>query len=208
MEVDRFGIKFFVEDTVGAVSERPSFFRSLVPVFHTWIQKQVVEGHLLIDIHDYSHIHHGPGILLVGHEGNFSLDMADGRLGLLYYRKQSLVGSPDDRFATILKSTLQGCRLLEDETTLGSRIRFRPGELLIVANDRLHAPNDDNTFAQFRPVISGVLKRVLQPADFKLTHLTGNPKERFAVRVQTGNTADVRTLLAQIPLTGVNETKS
>ena len=49
-----------------------------IPVFHRWIQKQTVSGHLLIDVHDYSHIHQGPGILLVGHEGNFSIDLADG----------------------------------------------------------------------------------------------------------------------------------
>lgn len=185
MEVDRLGIKFFVAETERSVSDRPSFLRSLVPIFHTWIQKQTLEGHLLIDVHDYSHIHNGPGILLVAHEGNFSMDTADGRLGLFYYRKQTLAGSPEDRFAAILKSTLQACRLLEDEPHLEGRIRFRTDELLIIANDRLHAPNDENTFARFQPVISSVLKRVLNLGDFKLTLLTRDPKERFTVHAET-----------------------
>ena len=199
MEVDRLGIKFFATDPAGAADDRASFLRSLVPVFHTWIQKQAVEGHLLIDVHDYSHIHHGPGILLVAHEGNFSLDTADGRLGLLYYRKQPLAGSAADRFATTLRSTLQGCRLLEGEPALEGRIRFRTDEWLIVANDRLNAPNDDRTFARLQPGISEVLKRVMPGADVRLTHLAGNPKERFAVNVRTGNTTNVKTLLARIP---------
>ena len=44
-----------------------------IPVFHRWIQGQVFEDHLLIDVHNYSHVKDGPGILLVAHEGQFSL---------------------------------------------------------------------------------------------------------------------------------------
>ena len=63
MEVHRLGIKFFAADPVSIRLE------DFIPIFHGWIQKQMLDGHLLIDIHDYSHIHHGPGILLVAHEG-------------------------------------------------------------------------------------------------------------------------------------------
>jgi len=94
MALQRLGVKLFVED--------PSSLEilSFVPIFHSWIQKQAVEGHLLIDIHDYSHVHRGPGILLVAHEGNFSMDQAEGRLGLFYYRKQPSDGSLRDHIQT------------------------------------------------------------------------------------------------------------
>src|SRR5262245_7519461 len=111
MEIDRFGIKLFASAYMKDI-------RSLVPVFHGWIQRQTVANHLLLDVHDYSHIHHGPGILLVGHEGNFSIDLADGRQGLFYYRKQHLPGSIEDRLEAILKTTLDACALLETETEL------------------------------------------------------------------------------------------
>ena len=41
----------------------------LIPVFHNWIQEQVCDE-LLLDVADYLHVHHGPGIVLIGHEAN------------------------------------------------------------------------------------------------------------------------------------------
>ena len=44
---------------------------AFVPVFHDWIRRGAVEG-LLIDVARYGHVHHGPGIMLVGHEGDYA----------------------------------------------------------------------------------------------------------------------------------------
>ena len=194
MEIDKLGIKFLVADPA-SVS-----LKSLVPVFHTWIQKQSVAGHLLIDVHDYSHIHNGPGILLVAHEGNFSMDMAGGRPGLLYYRKQPLGGTAEDRLAAILKSTLEGCSLLEHEPSVEGKIRFHTGELFVFANDRLHAPNDEKTLSELGGVVSAVFTRLLEGREFTLTPISENPKERFAVRVHTKSPVEIKTLLDRIPL--------
>src|SRR5205807_2486817 len=64
----------------------------VIPIFHSWIQNQPF-GELLIDVADYRHVHHGPGIVLIGHEADYSLDQTDGRLGLRYNRKAPLPGS-------------------------------------------------------------------------------------------------------------------
>src|SRR5258708_12787722 len=56
-------------------------------VFHRWIQRGG-QPELLIDVADYAHVPAGPGVVLVGHEGSYSLDNADNRLGLLYQRKE------------------------------------------------------------------------------------------------------------------------
>ena len=58
-------------------------------VFHKWIQGQVFENHLLIDIADYKHVYQGPSIMLVGYEADFIIDLAGGRAGFLYVRKRS-----------------------------------------------------------------------------------------------------------------------
>ena len=175
MDLQRIGIKIFAADPA------PVPVREFIPIFHTWIQKQTVENHLLIDVHNYSHIHDGPGILLVAQEGNFSIDMADGRMGLLYYRKK-----PGGGLASILKSALQACSLLESDPALTGRLRFRMDELLIVTNDRLLAPNNDQTFEELKPTLSAALKLALPNGKFTLTRSSTNPKERFAVRIQTG----------------------
>ena len=64
MDLQRIGIKIFADKPA------PVPVREFIPVFHSWIQKQAVENHLLIDVHDYSHMHQGPGILLVAQEAN------------------------------------------------------------------------------------------------------------------------------------------
>ena len=175
MELQRIGVKIFAAEpvTVG--------LGDFIPVFHTWIQKRAVEKHLLIDIHDYSHIHRGPGVLLVAHEGNFSIDMADGRLGLLYYRKQHLDSAPAERVAEIVSSAVQACRLLEAEPAFAGKLRFKTDEVLVVANDRLQAPNDAKTFAELEPVLSAGLKQALG-SSVTLTPTSTDPRERLTIR--------------------------
>ena len=73
----------------------------LVPVFHGFIQTNAIEDHLLIDVADYDHVHHGPGTLLVSHEANFGMDRGGGRLGLrglvLCVGRQRIFGDSDPR---------------------------------------------------------------------------------------------------------------
>jgi hypothetical protein len=174
MKLQRIGIKFF------AASPAPVPVREFIPVFHSWIQKQAIENHLLIDIHNYSHIHNGPGILLVAQEGNFSIDSADGRMGLLYYRKKS-----GDDLGSVLKTALEGCRLLESDPAFAGRLRFRTDEILIVANDRLLAPNNDQSFEELKPSVTAALKLLLPAGRFTLARSSVNPKERLAIHVQS-----------------------
>jgi hypothetical protein len=170
MDLYKLGIKFFMTDPQAV--PMPDF----IPVFQTWIQGQVISDHLLIDVHNYSHIHNGPGILLVAHEGNFSIDAAAGRTGLLYYRKQP--------GGDMLKTALQACALLESEPVLGGKIRFRKDEFEIIANDRLLAPNDDTTLARLEPALSAALRNTLGPKNFRITRTSTDPKERFSARVE------------------------
>ena len=192
MEIQRLGIKVFAADP-GSISTT-----AFIPIFHGWIQKQALENHLLIDIHNYSHIHQGPGILLVAQEGNFSIDSAGGQLGLSYYRKQPGHGAPQDHLASIVRSALQACSLLEAEPALIGQLRFRTDELHIIANDRLLAPNDDATLAELKPVVSSVFERLLKRADFSISRISKGPRDRFAVRVQTNQAEDVKTLLSRL----------
>jgi len=190
MELQRLGVKLFVEDSSSLE------IRSFIPIFHSWIQKQVVEGHLLIDIHDYSHVHRGPGILLVAHEGNFSMDQAEDRLGLFYYRKQPSNGSLRDHIQTIFRTALAACQLLEQESELAG-IQFKTDEVLVVANDRLFAPNTPETFQQLQPVFSEFFEQLFDGSEFTLKH-QADPKERFSLAVQSTHSMDTQTLFERL----------
>jgi hypothetical protein len=143
-----------------------------------------VKDHLLIDVHDYSHIRQGPGILLVAHEGNFSMDSAGGRLGLLYFRKQPGPGAGEERLSAVVETALEACRRLEEEPSLKGRIRFVPGELLAIANDRLNAPNDDEGFSKLRPVLESALRQTLAKSKLEMSRASKDPKERLAIHVR------------------------
>ena len=178
MELQRIGVKIFAAEPVSVP------LGDFIPVFHGWIQRRAIKGHLLIDIHDYSHIHRGPGVLLVAHEANFSIDMGEGRLGLLYYRKQPLNGDPDARVAAIVETALEACRLLEEDPAFAGKLRFKRDDLLVVANDRLHAPNDSRTFAELEPVLKAGLTRALG-VNVTLKPTSSDPRERLTIQVST-----------------------
>jgi hypothetical protein len=170
MDLQKLGIKFFMTNPHAVP------VLEFIPVFQKWIQGQMIPNHLLIDIHNYSHIHNGPGILLVSHEGNFSIDMADARTGLLYYRKQP--------GGDAVKTALHACTLLENEPTFGGRVRFRKDQIEVIANDRLQAPNEDATLAMLEPALSSALRNALGSKNFKISRTSSNPKERFSARVE------------------------
>jgi len=177
VELQRLGVKIFFRES------SQLDLGDLVPVFHSWIQKRLVEDHVLVDVHNYSHVHEGPGILLVAHEGNFSIDLENGRMGLFYYRKQPLDGALRSRLKDIFRTTLLGALLLEKESQLG-KVQFSTDELLLVANDRLKAPNTEATFQQFEPEFSEFFRQLLNDDECTLARQK-DPRERFAVRVHT-----------------------
>src|SRR5579872_1613866 len=95
----------------------------LIPVFHSWIQDQA-NGELLLDVADYRHVEAGPGVVLIGHEGNYSVDNTDNRLGVRYNRKAALDGSNQDRLKQAAHAALTACQRLEADPRLEGKLRF------------------------------------------------------------------------------------
>jgi len=171
-ELFRLGIKLFVTD--------PSAIRvkDFVGIFHSWIQKQSVAGHQLIDVHDYSHIYEGPGILLVAHEGNFSMDSVEGKLGLVYLRKQPAGKTTEDSLRASLMAARQAVSLIESEPTLRGTVRFRKDELLVICNDRLLAPNSAKILEDLKPALTRVFG-----TEASFTQANTGTKARLTIRV-------------------------
>lgn len=139
MDSSRLSFKLFVQQPAKIELD------SLVPVFHSWIQTKAITDHLLIDVADYSHVHNGPGIVLVSHEANYSVDERDGKLGLTYQRKQPLEGDLAQRLKSAYTATMAAANLLKEQFTFDKKqIEFR-------ICDRLHAPNTAQTFDSVKP---------------------------------------------------------
>jgi len=142
MELQHVNVKLLVRDPEGVDLER------LIPVFHSWIQDQIFEERLL-DVADYRHVHHGPGVVLIGHEGDYSLDNTDGRLGVRYNRKTPLDRSNEDRLKQAARAVLNACQRLEAEPGLNGKLRFNGQDIELFINDRLVAPNREETRKEF-----------------------------------------------------------
>src|SRR5580700_4062496 len=112
MQLQHVNVKLLVQSR-GVASLEP-----LIPVFHGWIENRANSDELLIDVADYTHVPAGPGIVLIGHEGNYSVDNAANRLGVRYNRKAAVAGTNQDRLAQAARSALAACRRLEQEPRL------------------------------------------------------------------------------------------
>ncbi|MDX2151938.1 MAG: hypothetical protein SFV54_14460 [Bryobacteraceae bacterium] len=149
-----------------------------IPVFHRWIQTSALPE-LLIDVADYAHVPNGPGVMLIGHQANYSLDLGQGRLGLLYNRKARAEGDAGESLRSAYQSALAAAALLEREPAFAGRLRFLPDQLEIVLNDRLLYPNASATWTELEPAFSAFLQGVLGPA-YEIEHAR-DPRERFQV---------------------------
>lgn len=189
MDLHKLGIKFFTDDA--AIEPR-----ELIPVFHGWIQRGELDD-LLIDVADYSHVHAGPGVLLVAHDGNYAFDEAANRPGLMYYRKRSAHRNLVQRSVQVCRKALIACRLLERASETRGCVRFRGEVLRIVANDRLVAPNNDETYAAIEPVIHELARRLYPGSGYQLVR-EPDPRERFAVTVTADRPVSVEMLIDRL----------
>ena len=195
MELDRFGFKVFAADAPNGESLDPL---ALIPVFHRWTQYQALAD-LLIDVADYSHMHAGPGILLVAHEGNYGYDETGERWGLVYYNKRPLAGELGVRLATVCRKLLTACHKLEQEPELQGRLKFRGDEIQFFANDRLLAPNSEQTAEALDPALRALLGTLYSGQIYELAH-ESDPKERFSVTATVAEPVGVGTLLERLAL--------
>ncbi|HYC55240.1 MAG TPA: hypothetical protein VEL28_09915 [Candidatus Binatia bacterium] len=165
-----------------------------IPVFHRWIRERTFDGPLL-DVADYSHVHHGPGVLLAAYDANYCMDVGHGRLGLMWYNKRAREESSGQALARGVRRVLEVASRLEQEPELKGRLRFRASPLLAFANDRLLAPNDEAGWAALRPDLDAVAAR-LYPEGHRLER-DAEERERLAATVWTDSHHTLEQLITR-----------
>jgi hypothetical protein len=157
MELQHVNVKIFLE---GELPFDPSRF---INIFHGWIQESLMPE-LLIDVADYCHVPDGPGVLLVAHEADYSMDHTDGRWGLRYNRKAIFPGNNEDRLRQALSAAANACARLEAQFAADTGLaglRFSRTQFEILINDRALAPNNPETFAEFESELRPCLQKLL-----------------------------------------------
>jgi hypothetical protein len=180
MDLQHLNVKIFTAQNTIDLGEA-------IPVFQRWIQDSVREE-LLIDVADYRHVPGGPGVLLAAHEANYTFDGHS----LLYNRKAAVEGTNQDRLLQAFFAALEACRRLEED--FSGRLKFDGGHCEVTVNDRLLAPNTEETWQALEPDLRTFLDSLFGRGAYKLER-RGEPRERFGVSIESASFVPVSSLL-------------
>ena len=188
MEVHRIQLKVFAP---------PSFVidaHASIRVFHRWIKEHVLPEQL-VDVVDYSHVHQGPRVALIGHGSDYYLDDGAGRPGLLYFRKRE-APPPHERLADAFRRCLTAARLLERDPGFASPPQFATGELLLRFVDRLLAPNTDAGYTPLREQVEHFLAELYRkPVEIVRE---GSEREMLSLRIRAASAPTLDELLERL----------
>jgi hypothetical protein len=190
MELQHLNVKLVVKEPEEGALE------ALIPLFHNWIEKQELQE-LLLDVADYRHVHAGPGVVLVGHQANYSVDHTDERWGVRYNRKVVVNGGNQDRLQQAMRAAATVCQRLEAEPRLKGKIRFDGQQMELFVNDRLLAPHSDSTGEALRPEFDAFFEKLFRGSEYLLIS-TGDPRKPFGVSVKSSRTFSTADLLANL----------
>jgi hypothetical protein len=190
MTPNRISVKFFVKSD--AKIELPA----LTPVFQKWIQRRAVEG-LLIDVADYKHVPDGPGILLIAHEGDYALDVSDGKPGVQYTAKRNLQGDLPARLAQVWRLALIAAQKLSAEKSLKG-LKFDYADVKLAFLDRLNTPNRPDVIAALQSDIRAFISNLYLTDSLQIDVLYADPREALATHLQIEGDPDPETLLARL----------
>ena len=196
MDTVKYELKLFLDDPSGVELEE------FIPVFHDWIQIQQLEE-LLIDVADYRHVPEGPGVVLVAHDAHYAMDLAEGRLGLLYSRRREThpsrcaIQSVEDRLRSVWHYALTACQGLEAHPALHGRLQFRGNELLLRCNDRLQGPNTAAAYTELCQHLEPFLATLYTGQQVEIEHCSEDAS-RLSVGIKVAESPDVDTLLQRL----------
>ena len=154
-DIVRIGAKLYAENPGVIVPD------DYVPLFHGWIQRRALDG-TPIDVADYKHVPDGPGIMLIGHEADRSLDFGEGRAGVVYQRKREGEGTLEERFAAAAEAA----------DRIAADIEADP------------AANGVSTVDELRPAILAALGTVRAGRDADIARVEDDPKGPLTIRVR------------------------
>jgi hypothetical protein len=187
MNLQRFCVKFYARP--GATIEEGIF----IEVFHEWIRYQKLAG-VLIDVADYRHVPNGPGVMLITHDINFSMEHTDGRFGLLAQRKLGQGRDHVARLVDLVRSTAAFGALLESDWRIKGKLNLEGGLFHYMSNDRLLAPNTTESFAAVQPDLTAAAALIYPGQNVSITRLENDPRDRLTIAVEA-NRLDMSALL-------------
>jgi hypothetical protein len=196
MELQHVNVKLLVANFVPSAA-KDAVLEPLIPIFNDWIKERAF-GDLLLDVADYRHVPAGPGVVLIGNEGDYSVDNAGDRLGIRYNRKAPLGGGNQDRLRQATCAALIAIQRLEAEPRLNGRLRFGGRDLEIFFNDRLLVPNLPATKQAVQPELDAFFKTLFRGGEYSVSPGAADPRKLFSISVTAAREFSAADLLANL----------
>ncbi len=166
----------------------------LIAVFGRWRHD---EGEDLIDLQDYAHVQHGPGIVLVSKRWVLSLDWRGGEPGVLLSTRRRLESTLPERFIQATRLLLEKAARLLSEPEMRDVGAPICGELSIAVNDRLLFPETDASDAALRPAVNALAAKLYAGAGCEIERVS--PAGRLSYRIRArGADATLEELAARL----------
>lgn len=166
---------------------------NLVYVFQDWIRDRALDG-VLLDIADYRHVPEGPGVMLITHEINYAMDKGNGQLGLYAQRKVGDSASNKEAILELVQAVAKFSQLLQADERVQGKISLEGGKFLYMSNDRLHAPNNEETFNALKPDLEAAAGHLYPGKSVAVTRIENDPRDPLTVMVDTSESIDLPSL--------------
>src|SRR5579863_5062255 len=203
IELQHINVKLLLKDSESLDHGRD--LDPIIPIFHSWIQGQCFDE-LLLDVADYRHVQAGPGIILIGHEADYSLDNTDNRLGVRYNRKAVLHGDNQDRLAQAVLAALTATQRIHEDIRLNGRVNFNGCDIEIFVNDRALAPNTAATREALSAEFRAFSNQLFGGSEYSLS-FGNDPRRLLAVSLKANRAFGVRELIENLGSAAENPTK-
>ena len=154
MQVQRVHVKLFTD------APEPIPLDPFLDIFARW-REEKTDPHGWVDLADYAHVARGPGVMLIGKQGNLSFDLADPGPGILYANKDGLEGPLEERLLETFRRSLALATRLVSEPDYPKGLAPRAGFWELRLNDRLETPNTEENDRKLRPAVESVLEQLL-----------------------------------------------
>lgn len=191
MDLQQLSVKLFVASSGGRVDQS-----ALIPIFHRWIREHSLRERVLVDVADYRHVHHGPGVMIIAHDAHYGLDEEAGEQGLLYSRKRDEIGPADEKLAHALSQALSACALLEAEDSV-QPLAFAGDRVLVRVQSRLVADNSGASFAELEPHLAALAGRLYPEQGVDIRHV-GDPRAPLSAEIRAEGDPGVEALRARL----------
>ena len=176
-------------------------------LFNQWIRDWPEE--IWVDVADYSHLYHGPVMVLVAHDANYSLDAEEGRPGLIYSRKTQLsLGSSAEVMQHSILKALFAAQKLANEPDLKGGLAFKGEELELQLNNRYLSGEMPDPALELKSAVEPLLPILY--GNNKVSFSQGqNPKKRVRLNISVSPAYSIHSMLSSFKVhTGVAAIKA